>query len=229
MKKNEWRWWIGLAVLAVVYHVLIFALPFEKTPAFFISWLFTLAAFGAQVYVIRTAFFRGVGIKSKLYGFPIARIGLMYLAVQVVLGFLFMALGTILPFWLPLVLSVLLLGAAAIGLIVADAVREEVERQDGKIETDGKRMRKFQALAAMLARDGRVPEARELLQKLAEQFRFSDPVSSEAIREIEDILADDLAQLQDAVALLDTRKTLELCRKTEADLAKRNELCKRNK
>ena len=127
-KANETRWWIGLGAAAVVYNVIAFALPFGKTAVFFLSWIFTMAAIAAQVYVIRTAFFKGEGIKSKLYGFPIARVGLLYLAVQVVLGLIFMALGTVVPFWLPLVLYVILMGAALIGLITTEGAREEVER-----------------------------------------------------------------------------------------------------
>ena len=225
-KANEIRWWIGFGATAVVYNVIAFALPFTKTGVFFLSWVFTMAALAAQVYVIRTAFFKGKGVKSKLYGFPIARIGLLYLAVQVVLGLVFMALGTVVPFWLPLVLYVILMGAALIGLITTEGAREEVERQERKLVKNVSRMKKFRALADTLAREGQILEAREPLRELAEAFRYSDPVSSEALREIEDTLADDLANLQDAVALLEKEKDLELCQKTKRDLEERNQICK---
>ena len=228
-KTNEIRWWIGFGAVAVVYNVIAFALPFAKTGVFFLSWIFTMAALASQVYVIRTAFFKGKGIKSKLYGFPIARVGMIYLAVQAVLGLLFMALGTVVPIWLPLVLYVILMGAALIGLITTEGAREEVERQERKLANDVSRMRKFQAHAKMLAGEGQIPEAKEPLRELAEAFRYSDPVSSEALKEIEDKLADDLARLQDAVALLKREKALELCQKTKRDLEERNQICKMTK
>ena len=228
-KANEIRWWIGFGATAVVYNVIAFALPFTKTGVFFLSWVFTMAALAAQVYVIRTAFFKGKGVKSKLYGFPIARIGLLYLAVQVALGLVFMALGTVVPLWLPLVLYVILMGAALIGLIMIEGAREEVERQERKLVKDVSRMRKFQAHTRMLARDGQIPEAKEPLRELAEAFRYSDPVSSEALKEIEGTIADDLGHLQDAVALLEKEKALELCRKTRQDLEERNQLCRMHK
>ena len=228
-KANETRWWIGLGAAAVVYNVIAFALPFGKAAVFFLSWIFTMAALAAQVYVIRIAFFKGEGIKSKLYGFPIARVGLLYLAVQVVLGLIFMALGTVVPLWLPLVLYVILMGAALIGLITTEGVREEVERQERKLVKDVSRMKKFRALADTLARENQILEAKEPLKELAEAFRYSDPVSGGALREIEDTLGDDLAHLQDAVALLKKEKALELCRKTKRDLEARNQLCKLNK
>ena len=156
-KTNEIRWWIGLGAAAVVYNVIAFALPFAKTAVFFLSWIFTMAALAAQVYVIRTAFFKGEGIKSKLYGFPIARVGMIYLAVQVVLGLIFMALGTVVPFWLPLVLYVILMGAALIGLITTEGAREEVERQERKLVKDVSRMRKFQCPCGYAGQGGPDP------------------------------------------------------------------------
>lgn len=229
MKKNEIRWWAALAILAVLYHIIIFALPFAKTPVFFISWLFTAAAMGLQILVIRTAFFQGEGIKSKFYGFPIAKIGAVYLAVQTAAGLIFMALGKYIPFWMPLVFCALLLGAAAIGLIAADAVREEVEYRGEKLQKDISRMRKYQSLTKLLAEKNQLPEAAEALKKLAEAFRFSDPVSSRELSAIEETLAEDLAKLQDAVSLLQEEETLTLCRKTERDLAERNRLCELHK
>lgn len=228
-KANEIRWWIGLVTVAVVYNVIAFALPFAKTAIFSLSWIFTMAALVAQVYVIRTAFFKGEGVKSKFYGFPIARVGMIYLAVQAVLGLVFMALGTVVPLWLPLVLYVLLMGASLIGLITTEGIREEVERQEKKIVKDMERMKKFRTLADTLAREGQIPEVKETLEEMAEAFRYSDPVSSEALREIEDTLADDLANLQDAVVMLEKEKALELCRKTRRDLEERNQICKMTK
>ena len=228
-KTNETRWWVGLGAVTVVYNVIAFALPFGKTAVFFLSWAFTMAALAAQVYVIRTAFFKGEGVRSKLYGFPIARVGIIYLAVQVVLGLVFMVLGTVVPIWLPLVLYVALMGTALIGLITTEGAREEVERQERKLVKDVGRMKKFRALADTLAVERCVPEAEEPLRELAEAFRYSDPVSSGALREIEDTLADDLAHLQDAVALLEKEKALELCRKTRQNLEERNQLCRLHK
>lgn len=229
MEKSQARWWIILGVAAAVYNVIAFALPFPKTAVFVVSYLFTMIALAAQIYVIRTAFRKGEDVKSKFYGFPIAKLGVMYFGIQLVLGLLFMAFGAVVPVWLPLVCYAILSGIAVIGLIAADAAREEVERQDRKLVKDVSRMRKFQAHAKMLAREGQIPEAREPLRELAEAFQYSDPVSSEALREIEDTIADDLAHFQAAVALLEKEEALELCRKTKRDLEERNLLCRLGK
>ncbi len=229
MKKNAIRWWVVLGVVLVVYNVLAFALPFPKTAVFAVSYLFTMIAILAQIYVIRTAFYRGEGVKSKFYGFPIAKLGVIYLAVQLIAGLVFMALGLIVPVWLPLALYVVLLGVAAVGFVAADAARDEVVRQEVKLEKDVSRMREFQAKGRALVTLNQVPEAARPLEKLAEDLRFSDPVSSEALTEIEDQLAECLAQLQEAVSAQKTEQILSVCREAERILAERNQLCKLSK
>ncbi|MBM6679769.1 hypothetical protein [Pseudoflavonifractor capillosus] len=229
MKKNAIRWWVVLGVVLVVYNVLAFALPFPKTAVFAVSYLFTMIAILAQIYVIRTAFYRGEGVKSKFYGFPIAKLGVIYLAVQLIAGLVFMALGLIVPVWLPLALYVVLLGIAAAGFVAADAVRDEVVRQEIKLEKDVSRMREFQAKGRALVTLNQVSEAARPLEKLAENLRFSDPVSSEALTEIEDQLAECLAQLQEAVSAQKTEQILSVCQEAERILAERNQLCKLSK
>lgn len=71
MKKNSARWWVIWAVVLAVYNVIVFAVPFPKNAVFFVSWVFSLIAIAAQVYVIRTAFYKGESTTSKFYGFPI--------------------------------------------------------------------------------------------------------------------------------------------------------------
>lgn len=229
MKKNAIRWWVVLGVVLVVYNVLAFALPFPKTAVFAVSYLFTTIAILAQIYVIRTAFYRGEGVKSKFYGFPIAKLGVIYLAVQLIAGLVFMALGLIVPVWLPLALYVVLLGIAAAGFVAADAARDEVVRQEVKLEKDVSRMREFQAKGRVLVALNQVSEAARPLEKLAEDLRFSDPVSSEALTEIEDQLAECLAQLQGAVSAQKTEQILSVCQEAERILAERNQLCKLSK
>ena len=229
MKKNAIRWWVVLGVVLVVYNVLAFALPFPKTAVFAVSYLFTTIAILAQIYVIRTAFYRGEGVKSKFYGFPIAKLGVIYLAVQLIAGLVFMALGLIVPVWLPLALYVVLLGIAAAGFVAADAARDEVVRQEVKLEKDVSRMREFQAKGQALVALNQVSEAARPLEKLAENLRFSDPVSSEALTEIEDQLAECLAQLQEAVSAQKTEQILSVCQEAEHILAERNQLCKLSK
>ena len=99
MNKNTIRGMLGMAVLLVLYILVAFLIPFVHTAVFWVSFVFTLIAFavvGASIYI---AFIKNPDAKSKFYGFPIAKIGVIYGAVQLLAGILFMALAAIVPAW----------------------------------------------------------------------------------------------------------------------------------
>ena len=67
------------------------------------------------------------------------------------------------------------------------------------------------------------------MKALAEEFRYSDPVTSEAIADAEADLSAAVDELQASFVDGDTDSVAQLCRKVSALLAERNRLCKLNK
>ena len=67
------------------------------------------------------------------------------------------------------------------------------------------------------------------IMALAEEFRYSDPVSSEAIADAEADLTAAVDELQAAYVDGDNEAMVQLCRKAAALLAERNRICKLNK
>lgn len=227
--KNRVRSWVVLGVLFAVYTVVTFALPTVKNGVLWLSYLFGIIAIVAQIYILNTAFFKGKSVRSKFYGFPIANVGIVYLAVQLVLGLVFILLAAIVPLWLPLILYVVLLGIAAVGFIAADAVRDEVERQDNRLEQDVTVMRTLQSKVSALAEYCEDAELGTAVRKLAENLRFSDPVSSAATTESEHQLAELMGELEQAVTDKDNNSAVALCKRMGTVLIERNQICKLNK
>ena len=219
------RWIIGLAVLLVLYILIAFLIPFVHTPTFWVSFLFTLIAFGVVAATMYIAFIKNPDAKSRFYGFPIAKIGVIYGAVQLVAGLIFMALAAWVPVWAAVLVYAIALGAAVIGLISAEAVVEEIRVQDVKLKKDVSLMRSLQSKVNQMA-----SQCEDVgIKALAEEFRYSDPVSSDALAEIERDLAAAVDELQSAIVDGDSNATKQLCRKAFAVLAERNRLCKLNK
>ncbi|MBR3749675.1 MAG: hypothetical protein IKN28_07380 [Firmicutes bacterium] len=221
MSKNKQRFYIILAILFVVMTVVAFALPMQKTATFWLSYVFAVIALAVQIYAWPKAF-GGEGARSKVYGFPIARITTIYLIVQLALSLVFMLAAKWVPAWLAVILFAILLAAAVIGLISADAVRDEVERQETVRKVDTGTMKALQAKAAAIAASCADAERKKALDRLAEAFRYSDPVSSDATQRLEMKLEVLLDELQES-------GSPELVKKLEATLDERNRLCKMSK
>lgn len=225
MKKGTLRGITALGILLVLYHLAVFLIPFAKTAVFWLSYGFTLTAFAVGAGAVLMAFGRKADAKSRFYGFPVARVGIVYAAVQLIAGLVFMGIGKWVFWWIPALVYAMALGAALLGLIATEATLEEIQTQDAKLKKDVTAMRALQSKVCRLAGDCEVPA----LKKLAEELRYADPVSSHATEAAEADLADLVSQLELA-AVQGGRDGVEaLCRKATAALSERNRLCKLNK
>ena len=225
LRKNDIRVLSGLAVLIAAYMVVALAVPFVRSSGFWVSFVLTIAAIAAQAYLLYSAFRKGESPRSKLYGFPIARIGMMYAAVQIVLSFVCMALGKWIPLWLQIIVQVLLLASAALGFLAADAVRDEVEAEELRQVKDTKAVFSLRAAANTLAGQCSLPEVRQL----AAELRFCDPVSSTATADTERELQCLLDEMQKAAADGNNADVQTLAKKALSVLATRGQLCKAGK
>lgn len=229
MKKNTVRFWVLFAVVVALYHVAAFAIPFAKSSVFFISYLFTIVAIFSQIYVVKTAANRGRDVRSRFYGFPIIKTGMAYLGSQLALGFFLMQAGTIVPVWAAVVLCAMLFGCAAVGFISADAVRDGVEYQDVKLQSDITFIRDLQAKTASFDTSGLQSEAAHQMKKLAEAVRYSDPVSSAATQGVEGVLSACIDELQQVIWERNHSQVVELARNALQLLNQRNQICKGSK
>ena len=229
MKKDTIRGIAALGILLILYILIVFLIPFVKTTVFWVSFVFTLIAFGVVAVSLYIAFVKNPDVKSKFYGFPIAKIGVMYGAAQLLAGLIFMALGLWIPVWAAVLVYAIALGAAVIGLISADAVVEEIHNQDGKLQKNVALMRALQSKLNQMAAQCDDPDAASAVKKFAEELRYSDPVSSDALADIERDLTAAVEELQSAIVDGDSAATKQLCRKASGILAERNRLCKLNK
>lgn len=228
MNKNMTRFLIILAAVLVVFLVVAFVPPFVKTATFWLALVFGLIAIAGQLYVQPRAF-GSEKARSKFYGFPIGQLGVVWLAAQLVLSVVFMALAALIPAWVAAVVFVLLTAAAVAGFVGVDATRDEIERQDEALKANVASMRALQSKAATLAARAAGSGAEKPLQELAEAFRFSDPVSSPATAELEGELSADLDLLTQALLDEDEPAAADLAAKLTVTLTERNRLCRLNK
>ena len=136
MKKITKNYLLIIAIILVVYSVLVFVIPFTKMnmATFVISYIASVIALLSQVYVAYIAFKGEDNLTSKVYGFPIIKLGYLYLGVQFALSILFYILGAFIdvPVWICIILYVLVLGLAAAGLITTSTYKETIENIENK-------------------------------------------------------------------------------------------------
>lgn len=231
LNNNTKKGVVALAIALVIFCVMAFVIPFPKNGLFWTGFIFGVIAILGQIPIWMIAFRGAESAQSKFYGMPIARIGVIYIVAQLILSVIAMCLSfvSVIPAWPFILVSLLMLGAAALGTIAADVTREEIVRQDVQIKRDVSNMRELQSLGNSIASSCEDKSLATELQKLADALRFSDPVSSDATYESEAELKRLLDDLQTAIFDGDTSGAQGLCKRAQSVLAERNRICKLNK
>lgn len=229
LKKKNIRPIAVLTVLLLLAHLLVFLLPFHRGGIFWFSYVFLLIAFAVAAGSNVLAFHGQKIINSRFYGIPIAKIGMLYLVTQGVLTLVFMALGQFLWFWLVLLIDALLLGAVVLGMVAQDFARDHILDLEVKLDRDVSAIRTIQSTTNLLPAQCKNEACRTALQKLADEFRYSDPVSGPSLLMIESDLQVMVDDLHKAVSNEENARILDLCDQTRNLLLERNRQCKLNK
>lgn len=227
--KNQLRGYIIVAVLLVVFSVIAFVVPCTKNETFWIGYVFGIVAILSQLYFFYIAFTKGQDAKSKFYGFPIARIGVVYLISQMVLSLIEIIISEYMLTWVAIIVNIVLLAVVMIGTIGADMMRDEIENQDTNLKANVSNMRALQSLAASLPGLCQDTELKRTLQEIADEFKYSDPVSSEATKELESELKFMVNEIQRALVDEDVKAANGFCVRVKTSLAERNRVCRLEK
>lgn len=227
--KNKQRCYTVLGILFILFTLIAFVLPVLKNLTFWFGYVFGVIAIVAQIYFLKTSFENGNDARSKFYGFPIARVGFIYLVVQVLISIIEIALASKLMSWIAVIADVIVLAFAVIGCISAETMRDEIERQDTALRKKVNKMRSLQSFSLSIVGMSTDRELTAELQKVADEFKYSDPVSSDDTIPIEIDLDSQLKEIQAAVVEGDSESAKKLCKNILVCLAERNRLCKLEK
>ena len=184
MKKNKGMAYAVLAIAFVLFNIIVFAVPTAKTATFWIAYAFSVVAFASQIIIWKFAFKGADTLKSKFLGIPLISVGITYLIVQIIVFAVFMALP-LTASWITLVVCALILGISAICLIGTETGREEINRVEEKVGKKVFYIKSLQVDIEMLASVETDTDTKMALTKLVEKIRFSDPMSSEYLADIE--------------------------------------------
>ena len=206
-------------IVFILFNVIAFAVPTDKTITFWIAYAFTVVAFALQIGIWNAAFKATETLKSKFLGVPIIYVGIVYLVLQLIAFAVFMIFPLI-PSWIVVIACALVLGISAICLISADVARDEINRVEEKVNQKVFYIRELQADVEILAEQEQNPEIKTSLTRLAEKIRYSDPMSNVVLADLE-------ARIREKVTALRTADhKLEIIAELDLLLAERNKKAK---
>ena len=172
-----------LTIVLIVFAVAAFVAPFEKTPVFWVSFVFGLLAICFQIPLWNKAL-SGETLRSKFLGFPVLHIGIAYLIIQLIVSIIMMAVPGI-RLWIAIIVDVFILTITCV-LITSDGVaRSAIEETEEKIQEKTSFIKGLKADIDILLSKETDTKVKEALRKLSEETRYSDPMSNSALGSIE--------------------------------------------
>ena len=214
-------------IVLVLFNVVFWCIPFPKNGTSIILYIFSLVSIIGGCSITMYAFSKGTELRSKVYGFPVFRMGYIYMIVQLLFSVAVCTVNAFIavPAWIAVVVSVLILGLSAIGVIATDATRDIITEQENKWAAQTAKNAEFRLNIDSIAERCPEGELKKKLSSLAEEFRFSDPVSSDALTEIEKKLGEEVAALK-ALVTANPEEAIKKADEVHYLLADRNRLCK---
>ena len=218
MKKNSTKGYVILGILFTLVSIIAFAVPTLKTATFWIAYVFTAAAFAAQIIIWRTALGKEA-LKSKFLGFPVVHIGIVYAIIQTV-AFAVFLFAPMLPVWSAIVVCSIIAGVSAVCMISTDAGLNEIERVEAEVQEKVFFIRELQADIELIATTETDADTKAELTRLAEKISFSDPMSNEQLMDLENKISTKVLKLKTATNKVEIITELTLL------LDERNKKCK---
>lgn len=216
----------------VFVNLLVFLIPFPHGAAFWSAYAFLMASLVVNAIVIYISASQIFLPKKGISYYPLLRISTIYLIVQGIVSLIFFIADYYMPLilvWIPIVLSLVILGVAVGLLIAAYSGIKIVEDVGEKTKKETSFIKSLITETDILRNQVADTELKNQLNSLYEAVRFSDPVSSPVLADVEMRISDELNILKAAVTLNETEKMVESIRKLNALIYERNQKCKLSK
>ena len=189
MKKGFKTYIAAWAILLALFNVICFVTPTEIAGmtkfggAFWAGYVFITVAFIGQLVCAYFAL-KSENLKKLFYKLPLITVSYTGLILTVIFGAICMAIPG-LPNWVGIIVCLLILAFTAIAIIKAKAAGDIVVATDEKVKMQTSFIRSLTADAEGFMSRAQTDEAKAMCKKVYEALRYSDPMSSNALADIE--------------------------------------------
>jgi len=208
------------AILIGVYNMLVFVVFKERSSVFWMSYGFMILAFGVQIASMLLSF-KKADVETVFFGLPLASFSVYYLVAELCVSTVFMIFqntGTTIP----LVIQTLMLAAFSVISIIALMARDTVQAIGDSIKEKVVRYKAVNVDVEMLFASCSNAELKTKLRKLSETIKYSDPMTNDAVADVERSILQKTTDLRNYCENNSIDDALKTCSALELLYAERN-------
>lgn len=232
MKKNFKSYALIWTIFLVAFNVIVFLVrpiipgyEIRYDARFWIAWVFVMAAFVGNL-VCANAAFKAENLQKLFYNVPLITISYSGLILMLVLGAVLMLIPNC-PARIAAIVCVAIAVFTAVAVVKAGWAAETVSETHERVAQRTQFIKLLTVETETLMTAAKTPDAKIATKKVYEALRYSDPMSSEALGEIEAELAEKFRALEAAVTA--DQGVTEAAESLLETLAERNRKCRATK
>lgn len=213
-------------LIILLYNVLYYLIPFNKTAAIWLTYGFFHLA--SVITVLITIALNLINPKQRLTSLVIFFIKNAYFVLQIILTIIIILISLVvnIPFLLVLILQIVLLVVNLILLYIGFLSKTKMDNLDLATIKNESFLKEFKNTLEDYNETLNEGVVKNSLLKLIDNVRYSDPVSNEATAMVENEINQLLPKLKESKA---QEETIAVIDQLNSLLSKRNRLCKENK
>lgn len=227
LKEHKFIYLI-IAIVFVVYNICLFAIAgfAGHTATFWSSYIFVIIGAASFTFIMTVLFTKGTDIKDWIFKFPVIKHSVIYICTELIISIVFMIFEKKIPAGWAVAAQFVILAFFAVMAISCFIAKETIENIDTEVKEKTAFVKLLRVDTDMLAERCGDADLKEKLDKLAENVRYSDPVSNDALKEIEGDIAEKVSECKKAVEAEDYTTASTLCDEALLLLSERNKKCK---
>lgn len=231
MKKNIKIYTFLWAVLTIIFNVIIFITPnkilgvtrFDK-PAFWIAYALIIVS-DIAVFCLSLFFLKEKSKSKTFLQIPLIMVSYLCLGVSVAVSLIFMLIPVI-PAWIGGVICLVLTGIYIFAGVSAKSAESIISAIDENIRNQTEFVRSATLVAKSILNRAKTEETTQVVNKVYEALRYSDPMSTAELAEVEGNISKMLNTLKEVVKAEDIIKVNSICSDLLIEIQDRNDLCK---
>lgn len=192
--KNTVAFGLIYVILLGVFNLLVFTISKSRNDVFWLSYGFMTLAFVVQIVSMFMSF-KSADVETAFFGIPLASFSVFYLCAELVIGALFM-IFQMASFTLALVIQVIVLAGFLIIAIISLLARDTVQQISDNVKEHVSNLKSVLVDIEMLMDGCTDPELKADLRKLSETVKYSDPISNEAVADVEQRIMRKISELR---------------------------------
>ena len=232
MNKNSKRYIVVILALIVLYNIIVFSIPFPKKDiaTFIICYIASMISLLVQP-VVYYMVINNTSLKSKLYGWPLLKVGYVYVIVQLLVTLLFYLVGAFIkiPTWISLIVCLIIAVFAFIGILLTNIYKEEIEKIEINDSINKDFIMNLRSDSELLAKKTTIESIHSDLVSFTELVKYSDPVSNESLKSIEEKITNIYNEMKHFVEINNIDEAKEKLKEVSILMEERNERCKLTK